>query len=69
MPHELIKLDNYPALKSLCWNQQSDCVSRRDALSIYERNWRFVEVDKLTADECLLIEELKTEYGNGVLNA
>jgi hypothetical protein len=69
MPHDMINLVNYPALKSLCWSQQSDFVSRRHAFSIYERNWRFVEVDKLTADEHQLIEELKIEYGNGVLNA
>lgn len=69
MRQNMIKLANYPALKSLCWSQHSECMSRRHAFSIYERNWRFVEVDKLAADELMIIEELKIEYGNGVLNA
>ena len=67
--NDMIKQDNYPTLKLLCWSQQSEYISRRDAFSIYERNWRFVELDKLAVHENQLIDELKIEFGHGVLNA
>ncbi len=54
----MIELENYSTLRLLCWNQRSGFVSRQDAFSIYERNWRFVEKDKLTDSECPLVDEL-----------
>ena len=66
---ELIEIANYPQLKQLCWNLQTEFLTRADALAIYERNWRFVDDRSLQPNERALIEQLVKEEGNGVINA
>jgi hypothetical protein len=64
-----IQLQDYPQLRLLAWNLPLDAsVDELEALSLYERNWRFVEVARLSDSETQLIEYLRVTVGNGVLN-
>lgn len=64
----MIRLNDYPQLKLLVWN--SDVAELEDelAFSLYERNWRWIEAETLTAHEALLIERLKNTFGAGILH-
>ncbi len=71
-PHRLdeeqIAIQHYPQLKELVWQLRDDAmVSPRDALNIYERNWRFLDLSTMTQQEKYLIEQLKNQVGNGFL--
>jgi hypothetical protein len=64
-----IQLQDYPQLRLIAWNlPQGASVDAEKALSLYERNWRFVEVAQLGERETQLIEHLRITVGNGVLN-
>lgn len=65
-----IKVNAYPQLHKLCWNRPDDAVvDGQEALGLYERNWRFVEQDKLDDSERELLETLVARFGNGVFMA
>lgn len=65
----MIRLDEYPQLRSIAWSVPNvDVLDEKDALAIYEANWRFVEQERLTDRERDLIQRLAKEFGNGVLN-
>lgn len=56
----------YPELKRICWNRNpDDPIDRVIAFHLYERNWRFVDVEALTDSERQLITELGDEFGAG----
>ncbi len=60
----------YPELAFLLWNRDPKLLlSERDAFSIYERNWRFVDVASMGEEERALVERLTARYGKGVLLA
>jgi len=64
-----IFLEDYPQLRLLAWNlPQGASVDAAQALSLYERNWRFIEIAALSQRESQLIEYLRKTVGNGVLN-
>ncbi len=63
-----LKIDEYPQLALLAWNRAVREIDEDEAFALYERNWRFVEVDRLTPHEADLIARLTQQYGNGVLN-
>lgn len=64
-----IHIAQYPQLRDLCWNRPADTVlDGEDALALYERNWRFIDADRLTQEEQALLDLLVARYGNGVLN-
>jgi hypothetical protein len=64
-----IQLQDYPQLRLLAWNLPLGAsVDELEALSLYERNWRFVDVAHLSDSESQLIEYLRMAAGNGVLN-
>lgn len=65
----LVDVRQYPELALLCWNRSDRFVPAREALALYERNWRFVDQARLTARERTLIDGLAQRFGNGVLNA
>lgn len=65
---EAIEIGRYPQLKLLCWNRRGGFLSPKDAWSLYERNWRFVESDRLEPTEQGLIEMLSSRFGGGVLH-
>lgn len=59
-----VHIDKYPQLRTLFWNRdQNACLEDDEAFAIYERNWRFVDVEALTADEKALLAELSERYG------
>lgn len=61
-----IKIADYPQLQDLCWNRRADdTCSEAEALSLYERNWRFVDQDALTPNEKAFIDHLIGTQGNG----
>ena len=63
----IVKISDYEQLQQLCWNRPEDAtVTGEEALSLYERNWRFVEVEKLKDKEIQLLSMLTFEYGNSV---
>jgi hypothetical protein len=67
--NEMVKIAEYPQLKLIAWSYRKDGeLDDREALALYEGNWRFVDQDGLTPRERALIERLKREYGKGVLN-
>ena len=65
----VIRIGDYPFLKQIAWNRADDYIAAKDALGLYERNWKFVDPARLTAQECALIEKLKKQHGTGILHA
>lgn len=65
---ELLKIDDYPQLALLAWNRAVREIAGDEALALYERNWRFVDVASLIPKEKELIDHLVAQYGHGVLN-
>lgn len=65
-----IEVAAYENLALLCWNRarKARFISGKDALALYERNWRLVDQQNIKPAERELIERLKARYGNGVLN-
>lgn len=65
----VLDIERWPRLRQLAWNRKDRWIPAEEALSLYERNWRFIEGEPLGEDEEALIERLKARYGAGVLNA
>jgi len=68
MKTDILIMDDYPQLVLLGWNRAEREITGEKALALYERNWRFVDKNALTNKEIMLINDLKTKYGQGVLN-
>ncbi|KXV06764.1 hypothetical protein AD930_06600 [Acetobacter malorum] len=66
MSHLGIVVEHYPQLKFLCWNRTDKQISRLDAFSLYDRNWRHVDASALDDLEKRLIRELYNEHGGGI---
>jgi transcriptional regulator with XRE-family HTH domain len=65
----LIEIDRYPELKMLGWQRAGQrFIDERDALALYEANWRFVDTGHLIPREAALIRQLTARHGRGVLN-
>ena len=64
----VLDLDAWPKLREIAWSRKGRWILAEDALALYERNWRFVEPERLDKTEGALIEQLKDRYGGGVLN-
>lgn len=63
-----IRLDDYPGLQSLAWSLPgAKEVTPEEALSLYERNWRHLDVDQLGAPERELLAALTRTVGHGHL--
>lgn len=59
-----IPLANYPQLQRLAWQVQGvDTLSPREALGIYERNWRHIDTNRLEPHEQQLIKALRQVLG------
>jgi len=65
----VVDMHQWPRLRELAWNRADRWIPAEEALALYERNWRFVQEDELTAEEAALIDRLKQRFGGGVLNA
>jgi transcriptional regulator with XRE-family HTH domain len=65
---ETIRLDEYPQLKRLAWQLPGvEELTPREALDLYERNWRHVEGSSLSMKEIELINALSRALGGGRL--
>jgi len=63
-----VRLADYPQLKRLAWQLHGvDEVTPLQALGLYERNWRHVEVDALEPHERALVAALTGQLGEGRL--
>ncbi len=59
-----VRLADFPALKQLAWQVQgTDELTPREALGIYERNWRHVDEATLLPRERSLIDALRLAFG------
>lgn len=64
-----IEVARYPELKLLGWQRSGQrFIDERDALALYEANWRFVDAEHLIPREAALIRQLAVRHGHGVLN-
>lgn len=68
MAERMIVPAEFPELKALVWNRDpAREIPAREAFALYERNWRFVDRERLSKDEVDLIEELAHTFGHGRL--
>jgi len=65
----LVDIQRWPALRELAWNRVDRWIPAEEALSLYERNWRFVDPAHLSTEERALIDRLTERHGGGVRNA
>lgn len=60
--------EKFPELAKLVWNRDpTRPIDPETAFALYERNWRFVDVDRMTGDEADLLRHLVERYGGGHL--
>ena len=63
-----LRLADYPQLKRLAWQRGGvPRVSPQEALNLYERNWRHVDIDALDSRERALVSALAQQWGGGRL--
>ena len=63
-----IPLAAYPQLARLAWQRGSEVdVTPKQALDLYERNWRHVDQNALNAQERNLVKQLVEAFGGGRL--
>lgn len=61
-----IRLSDYPQLKQLAWQVHgTDELTPAEALSIYERNWRHIDLQALDTRERQLVDALRLALGAG----
>ena len=59
-----IRLEQFPKLKELAWQVHgTDELTPREALGIYQRNWRHIDLPTLSEDEQDLVEALRAGLG------
>lgn len=59
-----IQLSDYPVLKKLAWQtKKTQALSPKQALNIYERNWKHIDLSELKSKEKKLINDLKELFG------
>lgn len=64
----MLRINDYPQLRFIAWSRPGDqTISEEDALALYERNWRFVDVPALDDRERALIRQLAERFGHGDL--
>ena len=64
----LVEIARYPNLRLLAWQTRRTHLPEDEVFSLYEREWRHVDVAHLGKDECAFIERLAARYGKGILN-
>jgi transcriptional regulator with XRE-family HTH domain len=63
-----IRLVDYPQLRRLAWQRKRvDEITPKEALALYERNWRHVDREALDARERELVKLLADAFGGGRL--
>jgi hypothetical protein len=64
----VVRLADYSQLRDLAWNRVDDYIPAREALQLYERNWRLLDAGALSERERGLIERLKAEFGHAEID-
>lgn len=64
---QLVRLADYPQLKMVAWHRRGETITEQDALGIYERNWRHIDLATMAPDERAFIGRLVTRHGRGAL--
>lgn len=60
----MIELARYPQLRLIAWQRDRNTrLDGREALALYESNWRFVDLRQLIPAETRLIRRLAKRYG------
>jgi len=60
-----IRLADYPQLEKLAWHVRgAEALSAREAMDIYERNQRHLDLDAMTPGEAQLIDDLRKAFGH-----
>jgi transcriptional regulator with XRE-family HTH domain len=63
---ERIRLADYPELRKIAWQRRRvDELGPKEALALYERNWRHVDVAAMTDAERELVRLLADALGGG----
>jgi hypothetical protein len=65
---EVIDVRAWPQLHLLCWNRHERWITGVEALSLYERNWRFIAPAELSPEEARFVEQLTRRHGRGILH-
>ncbi len=64
-----IRIGDYPELRLIAWTFTEDTLlTEEEIFGIYERNWDYVQTDKICAEEQNFIDRLTVKYGNGIMN-
>lgn len=64
-----IRLGDYPELRLIAWQRDPDeLVDPREALALYEANWRHLQPENMDEAERKLLKRLADRHGAGVLN-
>jgi len=64
-----VHVADYPQLQALCWNRRKDGeIEEREALRLYDRNWRNVNRRKLGPREVTFIRGLKRRFGAAMID-
>ena len=59
----VVDIERWPTLRELAWNRLDRWIPASEALSLYERNWRFVEPKRVAKEEAELIAKLRARHG------
>jgi transcriptional regulator with XRE-family HTH domain len=63
-----IRIGDHPALRRLGWQlDESTELSPREALNLYERNWRHVDISTMDPAERDFLDHLVKSVGKGIL--
>lgn len=64
-----VNLGEAPVLRSLLWTgRKRTRIPAREAFKHYENNWRFIRETQMDPRERKLFEQLKRDYGRGLVN-
>ena len=64
-----VNLADTPVLRSLLWTgRKRTRIPAHEAFKHYENNWRFISETQMDVQERKLFEQLKRDYGRGLVN-
>ena len=61
-----IHRNEQPALDSIWWDVEAKIIQPEVAFQLYEKRWKYIDPDQLTAQEKVLILELIDTIGKGL---
>ena len=61
---DLLELNRYPVLASLCWFRHDAAIPQEEAYSIYVENWPYVDQTAMPEEERERIVAMNFRYGN-----